>query len=283
VVDIHFVNGTICSPMTMYSPMTTAGSDALSAKMTSRRLAVAVLPLAMAIALAAVGAFGSYVSMGLSLRLLHFSATSLAIGAAAFTVSAALRRYLFPNGQPLWATIFTALALAPPGAVVVQQSLRLFAPQALPYVSLGELTAQVLTINLFIGTIAWALLRHTDRSEDGARVRAEPRITEPSYALRAKLPVTLRHAAILALSAEDHYVRVRTDRGQALILINLAGAIEALGPHAGVRIHRSHWIAREMATSVTSRSSRAGVRLEDATILPISRAGRKLLNGLRSL
>jgi DNA-binding LytR/AlgR family response regulator len=42
--------------------------------------------------------------------------------------------------------------------------------------------------------------------------------------------VTLRHAAILALSAEDHYVRVRTDRGQALILINLAGAIEALGP-----------------------------------------------------
>lgn len=277
------MNGTICSPMTMYSPMTTAGSDALSAKMTSRRLAVAVLPLAMAIALAAVGAFGSYVSMGLSLRLLHFSATSLAIGAAAFTVSAALRRYLFPNGQPLWATIFTALALAPPGAVVVQQSLRLFAPQALPYVSLGELTAQVLTINLFIGTIAWALLRHTDRSEDGARVRAEPRITEPSYALRAKLPVTLRHAAILALSAEDHYVRVRTDRGQALILINLAGAIEALGPHAGVRIHRSHWIAREVATSVTSRSSRAGVRLEDATILPISRAGRKLLNGLRSL
>jgi hypothetical protein len=89
-----------------------------------------------------------------STRLLHFSATSLAIGAAAFTVSAALRRYLFPNGQPLWATIFTALALAPPGAVVVQQSLRLFAPQALPYVSLGELTAQVLTINLFIGTIA---------------------------------------------------------------------------------------------------------------------------------
>jgi DNA-binding LytR/AlgR family response regulator len=234
----------------------------------------------MAIALAVVGAFGSYVSMALSLRLLHFSATSLVIGAAAFTVSAALRRYLFPNGQPLWATILTALALAPPGAVIVQQSLRLFAPQALPFVSLGELTAQVLTMNLFIGTIAWALLRHTDKSEDATSLRAE---SEMSNALRAKLPMTLRNAAVLALSAEDHYVRVRTDRGQALILINLAGAIEALGPHAGVRIHRSHWIAREVATGVTSRSSRAGVRLDDATVLPISRAGRKLLNGLRSL
>jgi DNA-binding LytR/AlgR family response regulator len=152
----------------------------------------------------------------------------------------------------------------------------------LPYVSLGELTAQVLTINLFIGTIAWAVLRHTGRSEDGGLARAEPRITETSNALRAKLPMSLRNAAIFALSAEDHYVRVRTDRGQALILINLAGAIEALGPDAGVRIHRSHWIAREVATSVTSRSS---VRLDEATILPISRAGRKLLNGngLRSL
>jgi DNA-binding LytR/AlgR family response regulator len=95
--------------------------------------------------------------------------------------------------------------------------------------------------------------------------------------------MALRNAAILALSAEDHYVRVRTDRGQALVLINLAGAIEALGPDAGVRIHRSHWITREVATGVTSRSSRAGVRLDDATILPISRAGRKLLNELRSL
>jgi hypothetical protein len=283
VVDIHFVNGTICSPMTMYSPITAASSDALRANMTSRRLAVAVLPLAMAIALAVVGAFGSYVSMGLSLRLLHFSATSLVIGAAAFTVLAALRRYLFPNGPPLWATIFTALALALPGAVIVQQSLRLLAPHVLAYVSLGELTAQVLIINVFIGTIGWALLRHTDKSEDGTPLRAEPRIKETSNAFRAKFPMTLRNAAILALSAEDHYVRVRTDRGQALILINLAGAIEALGPDAGVRIHRSHWIAREVATSVTSRSSRAGVRLDEATVLPISRAGRKLLNGLWSL
>jgi hypothetical protein len=45
----------------------------------------------MAIALAVVGAFGSYVVMGLPLRLLHFSATSLAIGAGAFAVSAAGR------------------------------------------------------------------------------------------------------------------------------------------------------------------------------------------------
>jgi hypothetical protein len=269
--------------MNAYSPTAFVSIDRLSTNPQLRRAAIAALPLAMAIALAVVGAFGSYVSMGLPLRLLHFSGTALVIGGLALAVSAALRRFVFPDAQPLWATILTAAALAPPGAVIVQQSLRVFAPQVLPHVSLGELTAQVLTINLIIGTIAWVLLRHSEKSEDGTQAREAPRITETSSALRAKLPMTLRHAAILALSAEDHYVRVRTDRGQALILINLASAIEALGPHAGVRIHRSHWIAREVATSVTSRSTRAGVRLDDATILPISRAGRKLLNGLRSL
>jgi len=269
--------------MNAYSPTAFASIERLNANTAWRHLAIAALPLAMAIALAVVGAFGSYVAMGLPLRLLHFSGTAVAIGAPAFAVSTALRRYLFRGAQPLWAAILTATALAPPGALIVQQSLRLFAPQTLRYVSIGELTLQVLIINLVIGTIAWALLRQADISGESAPARAEPRMVPASGALRAKLPMPLRHAAILALSAEDHYVRVRTDRGQALILINLADAIEALGPDAGVRIHRSHWIARELAARVTARDSRNGVRLDEATVLPISRTGRKLLNELQSL
>jgi DNA-binding LytR/AlgR family response regulator len=268
--------------MTIHSPMTFASIARPPASARSLHLAIAALPLAMAIALAVVGAFGSYVSMGLPLRLIHFSGVAVAIGAPAFAVSVAQRRFVFRNAQPLWAAILTAIALAPPGALVVQQSLRLFAPQALPHVSLGELTAQVLLINLIVGTIAWALLRHTDKSKDGTLARDAPRIEATSGSLRAKLPPTLRHAAIIALSAEDHYVRVRTDRGQALILINLADAIAALGSDAGVRIHRSHWIAREVAARLPPRSGRTGVRLDEATILPISRAGRKLLAEMRS-
>ncbi|WP_204283531.1 hypothetical protein, partial [Klebsiella pneumoniae] len=41
-------------------------------------------------------------------------------------------------------------------------------------------------------------------------------------ALRAKLPAALRHARLIALSAEDHYLRVHTDRGNALILMGLS-------------------------------------------------------------
>ena len=99
---------------------------------------------------------------------------------------------------------------------------------------------------------------------------------------RAKLPIALRQAPVVALSAEDHYVRVRTDRGQALILMNLANTITALGPNAGVRIHRSHWLSHALAVEAATKRTRHGVHIDENTVLPVSRAGRKLLNDLRA-
>jgi hypothetical protein len=274
-VHFRFANGTVYSPMTIIDiarPNTTIAS---------RYLVAALLPLAMAIALALVGAFGSYVVMGLPLRLLHFSTTSLVIGAVAFILLGSLRRYVFAGALPFWTTIFVAMATAPLGGLIIQQSLRLWVPQALRHVSFGELTAQVLLINLFIGTVTWVLLRKPGEHVDGTPSHAQPaQVSDASRAVRAKLPLALRQAPIVALSAEDHYVRVRTDRGQALILMNFANAVAALGPDAGVRIHRSHWVSRALAAKTTTSGSRNGIRVDDDTVLPVSRAGRKLLNDL---
>jgi hypothetical protein len=247
----------------------------------SRYVVAALLPLAMAIALALVGAFGSYVAMGFPLRLLHFSTTSLVIGAVAFILLGSLRRYVFAGALPFWTAIFVAMATAPFGGLIIQQSLRLWVPQALRHVSFGELTGQVLLVNLFIGTVTWVLLRNPGERVDGTPSHAQPaQASDVSRAVRAKLPLALRQAPIVALSAEDHYVRVRTDRGQALILMNFAKAVAALGPDAGVRIHRSHWVSRALAAKTTTRCSRNGIRVDDDTVLPVSRAGRKLLNEL---
>jgi hypothetical protein len=64
-----------------------------------RRQGVLLLPLVVAAILAAVGAFGSYVSMSLPLRLLHFATVGLLVGALAAALSAAAQRYLF-RGRP---------------------------------------------------------------------------------------------------------------------------------------------------------------------------------------
>lgn len=241
-----------------------------------RRL-VWVLPLAAATAMAVVGAFGSYIVMGLPLRLLHFLATSLAIGALAFGLSVLLRRYVFAGVLPFWASIAVAVAIAPAGGLLVQQSLAILAPRTLHYVSFSELTGQVLLINLVIAAVRWMLIRGVEPgSEEAAKDIPSQQPVDAAREFRTKLPVVQRQAQILALSAEDHYVRVHTDRGQALILMNLSCAINALGPETGVRIHRSHWVAKDVALE-TSRVGRAGISLDDATLFPISRAGRKLL------
>jgi DNA-binding LytR/AlgR family response regulator len=247
-----------------------------------RRL-VMCLPLVAAAVLAIVGAFGSYIVMGLPLRLLHFLATSAVIGALAVGLSVLLRRYVFKGVLPSWAWFAVAVVLAPAGGLMVQQSLAILAPRTLNHVSFLELTGQVLLVNLAIAALRWLLLRNDRSVESLARETAKETASQQpddtakgSREFRAKLPVAQRQAAIMALSAEDHYVRVHTDRGNALILMNLSCAVEALGPETGVRIHRSHWVANAVALE-TARIGRAGVRLDDATQFPISRAGRKLL------
>lgn len=243
-----------------------------------RRYAALVLPVVTGVALAIVGAFGTYVGMGLLTRLLHFVAGALLITTLVIAVTALARRYLFSGAEPFWAAIVAAAAVAPAGGWIVHQLLWLLAPQALPFVTYRDLTLQVLSINLFVSPLIWAIRRVPAGTADRgvAEARQAP-VSDARTSLRSKLPFGLRDAAILSLSAEDHYVRVRTDRGQALILINLADAIAALGPEAGVRIHRSHWVARAAVRSVTRQSGRVGVRLDDDLVLPVSRAGQKLL------
>ena len=238
-----------------------------------RRQGALLLPLAVAVMLAAVGAFGSYIAMDLPLRLLHFAAVGLLVGAMATALSMAARRYLFANGLPFWTVLAIAVVTAAPGGWIVQELLGAWAPKALAYVSYPELAAQVLLINLLVGTAIWWLRR----SSAPAVVPTPLSAPAESDLLRSKLPSALRNATIRSLSAEDHYVRVRTDRGEALVLMNLTDAAAALGPDSGVRIHRSHWVARDVARGATRQAGRLVVRLDDDTALPVSRAGQKLL------
>jgi hypothetical protein len=264
--------------MTHVSPMNFANLLCAPPPLRGRRAVAVLFPLAVATALAVVGAFGTYVSMTLPLRLLHFVSVGLVIGALAFALSESLRRFYFGGVLPFWTMLAIAFVTAPPGAWVVHQALSAWSPQSLFFVTYPELTLQVLTPNLLIGSIVWFLLRRSDKPAGAGEAQAAA--ARCSDALRAKLPARLRHAAVLALSAEDHYVRVRTDRGEALILMNLGVAIAGLGENAGIRIHRSHWISRALAEAASTRASRHGVCVDGGAMLPVSRAGRKLLQDI---
>ena len=86
----------------------------------------------------------------------------------------------------------------------------------------------------------------------------------------SRLPVALRRD-ILALEAEDHYVRVHTLHGSTLILMRLADAAALIDPRLGLRVHRSWWVAKDAVRALERRPGRAIARLIDDTAVPISR------------
>ena len=76
---------------------------------------------------------------------------------------------------------------------------------------------------------------------------------------------------VLALEAEDHYVRVYTSVGSALVLSRLADAIAGLGAIEGLRVHRSWWVARHAVRSATVERRRLSLVLSNGVIARVSR------------
>ncbi|MBK5919922.1 hypothetical protein CCR80_02575 [Rhodothalassium salexigens] len=93
-----------------------------------------------------------------------------------------------------------------------------------------------------------------------------------SARLARRLPAKLQGAEIWALSAEDHYVRVHTAQGEALILIRFADAIAEMAPIPGARTHRSWWVARAGIRTAERRREGGVVVLKSGVQVPVSRS-----------
>jgi hypothetical protein len=76
---------------------------------------------------------------------------------------------------------------------------------------------------------------------------------------------------VLALQAEDHYVRVHTRAGSTLLLMRLADAIAELDGLAGLRTHRSWWVAHEGVAAARIEGRRAVLTLRNGVEAPVTR------------
>ncbi len=138
----------------------------------------------------------------------------------------------------------------------------------------GQTMFYVWVISLAISSIG-ALIRQGKRASSSA-----PILTRA--ALYQRLPPKLREAEIYALAAEDHYVRVITSKGEALILIRLSDAITETAPIKGLSPHRSWWVAEAAAAKVTrseitlkSEQPNQDGQNQGGQTIPISRTGLK--------
>lgn len=82
---------------------------------------------------------------------------------------------------------------------------------------------------------------------------------------------------VIALEAEDHYVRVHTDLGSALILARLSDAIDELGIVEGVRVHRSYWVRKSAVQKASANGKGFLLRLSNGMEVPVSQGYKQLV------
>jgi tetratricopeptide (TPR) repeat protein len=73
---------------------------------------------------------------------------------------------------------------------------------------------------------------------------------------------------VFCLKAEDHYLRIYTDMGEALVLFRFKQAIACLSSKTGLQTHRSFWVS----CCAISKTRRHSITLKNGLVVPVSRS-----------
>lgn len=213
--------------------------------------------------LAILGPFASH-TMGWP-RVWFYWVGLIALGAVfGFSAGEVLPR-LFPRLPGLAVYSITAAFVAIPVTTAILHLDGVLGPRLTVY-RVAATYLPVLVISIFVSAVAYTVAKFTEDQTSAAA--AAPQATRT---LTDKLPHRLRAAPILALTSEDHYLRVRTGAGEALILMRLTDAIAAMEGLDGARTHRSWWVARAAVTDAKKGDGRGVLILADGAEAPVSR------------
>jgi DNA-binding LytR/AlgR family response regulator len=78
-------------------------------------------------------------------------------------------------------------------------------------------------------------------------------------------------ARLLAVTSEDHYLRLHMEGGdKPLLLYRFGDALADLSTLDGLQVHRGAWIAARAVSAAAREGRRWWLRLPDGTRLPVS-------------
>lgn len=91
---------------------------------------------------------------------------------------------------------------------------------------------------------------------------------QPAFVSR--LPTQLQPADIIAIKAEQHYIKILTAERQYMVLYRLSDAIRELDPKLGVQVHRSWWASFAHIDSVHAKAKDFYLRMSNGESVPVS-------------
>jgi hypothetical protein len=217
--------------------------------------------------LGVMGPFGSQNAFAPAVRYPFWIVLAL----AGFVAAAATERVL-PSASSGRRTMTSMITAAAASAV----PMTFFVAWSFTVLQQGRTFSPLQIVGLFPFVALVQLLIVRFISPDDSRIVAAP-VESPAAApeyppdFLSKLPPALRQD-IVALEAEDHYVRVHTLHGSALVLMRLADAAAIIDPRLGIRVHRSWWVAKDAVRTLERTAGKSIARLVDDKAVPISRA-----------
>ena len=129
---------------------------------------------------------------------------------------------------------------------------------------LGEfvtLASVVIPIHLLLWLIIDKGVHRTSDANDADALSA------PEFLQRTP---NLRAEDVLALQAEEHYVRIYSRGGAELVHYRFGNAVEEMPAELGLQVHRSWWVAESAVRSARRGDRRWQLDLETDVAVPVS-------------
>ena len=228
----------------------------------------AVPVLGLGLLLGFAGPFASNPPLGLLVRLV-FWAGMVVVGYGAALVAGKLIPATSIT-HPGFRLVAVALASAAPLTFIAAWIVPLlrpghvYRPLQLPALFGVVAAVQLVVVFILLRSPATAPAQPVEENGQAAAPKAFPRT------LLSRVPSRLGDQ-ILALEAEDHYLRVHTALGSDLILMRLSDAVNAFGSDLGLQVHRSWWVAHDAIREVIRVDQRSHIVLRNGLRVPVGR------------
>lgn len=225
--------------------------------------------LALGVALAMLGPFGTFTIAGIGERMVYWCALALlayALYRPASLLADQLSAGLDLPRLAMWS--LTALIATLPMTLLVWLASFRHTPSLWPDAgSYFEMYGQVLLVGAVIMAAFWLTrARMPSLSSPVAPESSEQLANNTGNTLRGRVG-----EPILALEMEDHYVRVHTAASSHLLLMRMRDAVAQMDRASGLQIHRSWWVARDAVTDVCGDGRNLSLILANGLAAPVSR------------
>ena len=104
--------------------------------------------------------------------------------------------------------------------------------------------------------------------------------TLPLPAFITRLPVRVRLHEILAVKAEQHYIRIITPGRDHMILYRFSDAVSQLDTELGMQVHRSWWVAHSAIDGLQQSAKKLQIVLTTGEEVPVSAPYQGMLKEL---